>query len=63
MRNRTKPAATLEERLADHARQSRESAEKLPVGEYRDAMIRKVREIEAAVYFHRRLGISKPNRQ
>ncbi len=58
MRNQTKPIVTLEERLADHARQSRESAEKLPVGEHRDAMIRKVREIEAAVYFHRTLGIT-----
>ena len=62
MRNRTTPAASLEDRLADHARQSRESAEKLPVGDHRDAMLRKVREIEAAVYLNRTLGTLKPSK-
>ena len=48
-RRRFKQTTTLQERLAERARQAREDLEKVPPGEGRDGLIQKIREIESAL--------------
>jgi hypothetical protein len=47
-RNRRKQTKSLEERLADHALLTRDRALRLPPGEEREALLRKIERTEAA---------------
>ena len=48
-RNRTKPTATFEERLAEQARQFEEAANRLPDGsKAREVLLRRARQMETA---------------
>jgi hypothetical protein len=58
-RNRTKHKTTLEERLAHHAKKAQDDLALLPKGETREALIHKIREIEAAIYLNQTLAKKK----
>jgi hypothetical protein len=55
-RNRRKQTTTLNERLAIQAEKVRDDLRTLPTGEQRDALIKKLGEIELAIGFNRALG-------
>jgi hypothetical protein len=55
-RNRRKQTTTLSERLAIQAEKVRDDLRTLPAGEQRDALIKKLGEIELAIGFNRALG-------
>jgi hypothetical protein len=59
-RNRAKHTATLAERLGELGRKVRADMENLPPGASRDALIQKIREIDAAIFFNQKLGTSSP---
>lgn len=60
-RNRTKNAATFEERLAEQARKFREAANKLPNGsKAREGLLQRAREVETASDINK--GLSSPER-
>lgn len=55
-RKRTKHKTTFDERLAIHAKKARDDLVLMPEGESREALIQRVREIEAAIYLNQALG-------
>lgn len=59
-RRRIKQTASLEERLTGLARKAREDVELLPAGRARDALLQKIREIEAATLFNQFLRTPTP---
>jgi hypothetical protein len=52
-RDRTRPALSLQERLAMFARTARDAARQLPQGSERSEMLRKARDLEAAAGIER----------
>ena len=50
LRRRFEPTATLEDRLAEEARRSREEAEKLPHGVQREELLRKARRCDIGAH-------------
>lgn len=62
-RRRTKPTESLDERLAQQARQIKERAKALPSGKERQEMIRKARQAETASRINQWIsssGLRKP---
>jgi transposase len=62
-RRRTKPTESLDERLAQQARQIKEWAKALPSGKERQEMIRKARQAETALRINQWIsssGLRKP---
>lgn len=62
-RRRTKPAESLDERLAQQARQIKERAKDLPPGKERQEMLRKARQAETALRVNQWIsssGLRKP---
>jgi transposase len=62
-RRRTKPTESLDERLAQQARQIKEWAKALPSGKERQEMIRKARQAETASRINQWIsssGLRKP---
>jgi hypothetical protein len=55
-RRRFKQSKTLEERLAEEARELREVAEMLPPGPTRERVLHRVRQDETAIQMHKWLG-------
>jgi hypothetical protein len=56
---RTKPVATLRERLSDQAQKTRAELVRMWPGDGRDALIGKIRAIEAAIFFNEMLAAPK----
>lgn len=57
-RNRTRPALSLQERLAKFTREARDAAGKLPAGAERHMQLQKVRDGEVAAEMERWLSSS-----
>jgi hypothetical protein len=55
-RCRLKQSKTLEERLAEEAKELRKVAEMLPPGPTRERVLQRVRQDETAIQMHERLG-------
>jgi hypothetical protein len=51
-----KQIISLEQRLFEQIKKTRDEAQKLPPGEQRDALLQKVQEMETASVFHEILG-------
>jgi hypothetical protein len=51
-RQRSKPKATFEQRLAEEAQRFKEAAEKQPPGMARDLLLRRARQAETALHIN-----------